>query len=132
MLMRGRVADMLFWTAIGFVAASFVLAFIGVETSPGATRELIFRWHESFGLLSLIALLATFAAYGLGKRRIRGPMRNWLPRFRAAITVIFYGLLILQPFSGWLLASHEASQFRFLAGCSIRSPPPATCSPSLA
>jgi cytochrome b561 len=104
--MHRRLSDTLFLITIGFVATSFVLGLTGHETS-GATAEAIFRWHEGFGVLSLIALLAALAAGAFGNRGFRAPARGWLPRFRTAILAILYALLVLQPFSGWLLASLE-------------------------
>jgi cytochrome b561 len=104
--MHRRLSDTLFLITIGFVATSFVLGLTGHETS-GATAEAIFRWHEGFGVLSLIAVLTALAARALDKRGFSAPLRGWLPRFRMAVLALLYALLVLQPFSGWLLASLE-------------------------
>jgi cytochrome b561 len=103
--MRRGLADGLFWMAIVFVAASFLLGFAGAEMSSGPVSELILQWHKAFGLLSLIVWLGAVVAYAFGKRRFSTPLRFWALRFRSTVLAILYALLIVQPLSGWLLAS---------------------------
>jgi len=115
--MHWRLGRMLFWTAIGLVAAAFVLALVGEKASSTNARELILHWHEWLGLLSLVAIVVALAARQLGKYAGKPPLPNWLPRLRRAVRLLLYTLLILQPLSGWLLASHEgklASFFRWI------------------
>jgi cytochrome b561 len=40
-------------------------------------------------------------------------MPKWLPRYRAVVDVSLYVLLVIQPISGWLLASHEGKLASF-------------------
>jgi cytochrome b561 len=48
---------------------------------------------------------------------MRPPRRflpRWLPGFRAGVEVLLYALLIIQPISGWLLASHAGTLASFV------------------
>ncbi|HLH51147.1 MAG TPA: cytochrome b/b6 domain-containing protein [Roseiarcus sp.] len=105
--MKHGLAEGLFWTAIGLVGGSFVLGGLGVEMSPGPAAELLLQWHKAFGLLSLVAWLAAVAAFVAGGRRLSVPLRRWPAPLRATILTLLYMLLILQPVSGWFLASLE-------------------------
>ena len=107
----------LFWTTIGLVAGSFVLALVGEEISSTRVREQILNWHEWLGLLSLPTLIATLIAQWLDKHPDSSPLPLWLPWLRGAVGVFLYVLLVLQPLSGWLLASHRGSQPRSSVGC---------------
>ena len=49
--MRWHLGRTLFWTTIGLVAGSFVLALVGEEISSTRVREQILNWHEWLGLL---------------------------------------------------------------------------------
>jgi cytochrome b561 len=105
--MKHGLAEGLFWTAIGFVGASFVVGGVGVEMSPGPSAELLLQWHKAFGLLSLVAWLAAVVAFAARGRQMSGPLRRWPAALRATILTLLYMLLILQPVSGWFLASLE-------------------------
>jgi cytochrome b561 len=96
--MKRRLAERLFWTAIGF---------IGVEMSPGPTAERLLQWHKAFGLLSLAAWLAAVVAFVASGRRLSAPLRRWPTPLRSTVLTLLYMLLILQPISGWYLASLE-------------------------
>lgn len=113
--MRWHLGRTLFWTTIGLVAGSFVLALVGEEISSTRVREQILNWHEWLGLLSLLTLIATLITQWFDKHPRSLPLPHWLPWLRGAVGVFLYILLLLQPLSGWLLASHEgklASFFR--------------------
>jgi cytochrome b561 len=103
--MKRWFAEGLFWAAIGFVGCSFALGGIGVEISSGSRAELALQWHKTFGLLSLLATLAAAIGFAYGKGRLSAPHRFWTIWFRTPIFALLYILLILQPVSGWLLAS---------------------------
>lgn len=111
--MHWSLGRALFWTTIGLVAGSFVLALVGEEMSPTRERELILHWHEWIGLLSLFTLIATLIVQWFGKHARRLPLPHWLPWLRGTIEVMLYILLVLQPLSGWLLASHEGKLASF-------------------
>jgi len=68
---------------------------------------MILHWHAWLGLLTLPVLIGAVAARWLDRLPSELPLASWLPRFRRAVEVMLYMLLVLQPFSGWLLASHE-------------------------
>jgi cytochrome b561 len=105
--MRRRLAEGLFWAAIGLVAGSFVLGGVGVEMSPGPRADVVLQWHKAFGLLSLVAWLVAAAAFIAGGRGVSTPLRRWPAPLRVTILTLLCILLILQPMSGWLLASLE-------------------------
>src|SRR5579859_7079280 len=105
--MKHGLAEGHFWTAIGLVGGSFVLGGIGVEMSPGPTAERLLQWHKAFGLLSLAAWLAAVVAFVAGGRRLSAPLRRWPAPLRSTVLALLYMLLILQPISGWYLASLE-------------------------
>jgi cytochrome b561 len=118
--MRWHIGRVLFWVAIGLVTSSFVLALVGEETASTTTQQTLLLWHEWIGLSSLAVLLVSFAVHALDVRPPRRLLPNWLPRFRAAVDVSFYALLILQPISGWLLASHEGKLATFFGWTVLR------------
>ena len=103
--MRWHAGRVLLWTAFGLVACSFLLAVAGEETASTTTKRTLLLWHEWIGLGSLVAL---------DSRRSRRLMPKWLPRYRAVVDVSLYVLLVIQPISGWLLASHEGKLASFL------------------
>ena len=111
--MRWHIGRVLFWIAIGLVTSSFVLALVGEETASTTAKQTLLLWHEWIGLSSLAVLLVSFAVDTLAVRRPRRLLPNWLPRFRTVIDLLFYALLIIQPISGWLLASHEGKLASF-------------------
>ena len=105
--MQWHAGRVLFWTAIGLVACSFLLAIGGEETASTTTKQTLLLWHEWVGLGSLVVLLLAFTIHALDSRRSRRILPKWLPQFRAVVDVSLYVLLVIQPISGWLLASHE-------------------------
>ena len=111
--MRWHIGRVLFWVAIGLVTSSFVLALVGEETASTTAKRTLLLWHEWIGLSSLAVLLVSFAVHSLDVRRPSRLLPNWLPRFRAVVDVAFYALLVIQPISGWLLASHEGKLASF-------------------
>ena len=110
--MRWRVVDKLFWITIGVVMAAFLLARIGEETPSLQVREYVLYWHEWLGLLSWIMIIVVLMMR-FAEPIHRPPLPNWLPGLRCTFTVLFYILLVLQPLSGWLLASHEGKLASF-------------------
>ena len=112
--MHRRFADALYWLPIGFVTAAFVLAAVGEETSSAQARVVILHAHEWLGLLSLVTLIAALTARWRDKTHPKRPLPNWLPRLRRTAEVTLYTLLLLQPLSGWLLASYEGKLTAFL------------------
>ena len=111
--MRWHFGRFLFWVAIGLVTSSFVLALVGEETASTSAKQALLLWHEWIGLCSLAVLIVSFAVNALDVHRPRRLLSNWLPRFRAVVDVSFYALLVVQPISGWLLASHEGKLASF-------------------
>jgi cytochrome b561 len=111
--MRWPVVDKLFWTTIGVVMAAFLLALIGEETPSLQVRNYVLYWHEWLGLLSWIMIIVVLMMR-FAEPTHRPPLPNWLPGLRRTLTVLFYILLVLQPLSGWLLASHEGKLASFL------------------
>jgi cytochrome b561 len=118
--MQWHAGRALFWTAIGLVVCSFLLAVAGEETGSATTKQTLLLWHESIGLASLLVLLLAFTIHALDSRRSRRLLPNWLPRLRALTDVLLYVLLVIQPISGWLLASHEG-QLASLFGWTLPS-----------
>jgi cytochrome b561 len=112
-LMRWRPATVLYWTAIGLVATAFALALLGEEMASRHVRDVTLRWHEWLGLLALVVFIAAVIARWVGKLPFIHPMPEWLPWLRAATKAVLYILLIIQPLSGWLLASHEGKLASF-------------------
>jgi cytochrome b561 len=108
-----RLGRILFWMIMGLVAAAFLLAVIGEEVSSPHARELVLVWHEWLGLLSLPVLVAMFVVRRFVERPSRSLMPHWLPWLRRATEVALYVLLVLQPLSGWLLASHAGKLASF-------------------
>lgn len=105
--MQWHAGRALFWTAIGLVVCSFLLAMVGEETTSTTTRQTLLLWHEWIGLGSLFVLVLSFAVHAMDSRRSMRILPTWLPRLRALMDISLYVLLVLQPISGWLLASHE-------------------------
>ena len=106
-IMQWHAGRALFWTAIGLVVCSFLLAVAGEETASATTKRTLLLWHESVGLGSLVVLLLAFSIHAPDSRRSKRILPKWLPLFRAVVDVSLYVLLVIQPISGWLLASHE-------------------------
>src|SRR5579863_1088799 len=111
--MQWHSGRMFFWLAIGLVTSSFVLALVGEETSSTEAKLTLLHWHEWIGFSSLVVLIFSFVLHSLDMRPPRRLMPRWLPRLRAAVEVSLYVLLVLQPISGWLLASHEGKLASF-------------------
>ena len=111
--MRWHAGRGLFWTAIGLVAASFALAMLGEELASATIKQMLLLWHEWIGLSALIALLGSFALHAVDPHRTRRLIPKWLPAFRSVVDGVLYALLVLQPLSGWLLASHEGKLASF-------------------
>jgi cytochrome b561 len=103
--MRFGIAEGLFWAAIALIAASFVLGGFGTEISSDRYSVALLQWHKAFGLLSLILWLAAALAAASTKRRFSAPLRFWAARLRGPILALLFLLVVLQPVSGWLLAS---------------------------
>ncbi|MGA2792428.1 MAG: cytochrome b/b6 domain-containing protein [Roseiarcus sp.] len=95
-------------------AASFVLALVGEEATSDRVRQLSLLWHEWFGLFSFVALVAMFAARWFSKRHSRRPAAKRFRDSRQIREAVLYALLLIQPFSGWLLASLEGKLGTFL------------------
>lgn len=111
--MQWHIGRKLVWVAIGLVASSVVLAVAGIETASTTAKRTLLNWHESIGLSSLVVLLIALAVHSLDAHPPRRVMPRWLPGIRAAVEVSFYALLVVQPISGWLLASHEGKLASF-------------------
>lgn len=111
--MQWHAGRVLFWTAIGLVASSLLLALVGDETTSTVTKQTLLLWHEWIGLSSLVVLVLAFTSHALDNRPPRRLLPKWLPRFRAMVDVSLYVLLVIQPISGWLLASHEGKLASF-------------------
>ena len=111
--MSWRAANVLYWTAIGLVTAAFILALLGEEAPSAQVRDVTLRWHEWLGLLALAVFIAALIARWLGEHPFVHPMPEWLPWLRGATKAVLYVLLVLQPLSGWLLASHEGKLTSF-------------------
>ena len=111
--MRWHPATVVYWTAIGLVAAAFVLALLGEEMSSTDLRDVTLRWHERLGLLALLIFVTAIVARCAGKIPFVHPMPEWLPWLRAATQGVLYVLIIMQPLSGWLLAGHEGKLASF-------------------
>jgi len=111
--MSWRSANVLYWTAIGLVTAAFILALLGEEAPSAQVRDATLRWHEWLGLLALAVFIAALIARWLGEHPFVHPMPEWLPWLRGATKAVLYVLLVLQPLSGWLLASHEGKLTSF-------------------
>ncbi len=112
-IMQWHAGRVLFWTAIGLVTCSFLLAVAGEETASTTTKQTLLLWHEWVGLGSLVVLLFAFSIHALDSHRSKRILPKWLPRFRAVVDVSLYVLLVVQPISGWLLASHEGKLASF-------------------
>jgi len=111
--MRWHPATVLYWMAIGLVTTAFMLALLGEETPSTYARDAALRSHEWLGLLALLVFVAALIARWLGKLPFLHPMPEWLSSLRASTKAVLYVLLILQPLSGWLLASHEGKLTSF-------------------
>lgn len=126
--MSGHIERPLFWASVALVAASFALAMAGEQVSSPDLRDRVLHWHEWLGLLSLPTVVAALVARCFAPRHLL-PLPHWLPRVRHSLEIALYILLVLQPLSGWLLASHEGKLASF-AGWSL--PPLASPSSHLA
>ena len=83
--MRWQWGRTLFWTTIGLVAGSFVLALVGEEISSTRVREQILNWHEWLGLLAANAYRHTdrpvvrqaSGQFALARLASLAPWRRW-------------------------------------------------------
>lgn len=113
--MHRRVGRVLFWWVIGLVAGAFMLAVAGEETASTAAKQRLLNWHEWIGLSSLVVLILSFAVHYLDLHPRKRLMPRWLPGLRVTLELLLYVLLVLQPISGWLLASHEGNLATFFS-----------------
>lgn len=123
--MRWRLETSLFCVAIGLVVAAFALAWAGGRVSA-ELRPSLLAWHEAVGFLSMFPLAAALVARYAARRPRPMPLPDWLPLLRREIVLLLYLLVVLQPLSGWLLASNEGkllSLFRWVLP-SLSSPSP--------
>lgn len=101
-----QLAKILFWVTSGLVSAAFILALAGEEFGSSRVRPLLLAWHELAGALSLFSLVAMLIVRRIG-RRPSEPLPHWHPVVRRTLSVTLCVLLVLQPISGWLLASYQ-------------------------
>jgi cytochrome b561 len=105
--MRWRRERTLFWITIGLVSIALSLAVVGEESSSPDLKAAMLQWHEWAGLLSFPALIAALTERWLDRRHHLLPVPHWLPWLRRGLEISLYILLLLQPLSGWLLASDQ-------------------------
>ena len=102
-----RLERTLFWITVGLVSIALLLAVAGEESPSPNVRTKILQWHEWIGLLSLPSLAAALAARWFDRHHHLLPLPHWLPWLRRGLEISLYILLLLQPLSGWLLASDQ-------------------------
>ena len=105
--MRWRLERTLFWITVGLVSIALLLAVAGEESSSPTVRTKILQWHEWIGLLSLPSLTAALTARWFDRHHHLLALPHWLPWLRRGLEISLYILLLLQPLSGWLLASDQ-------------------------
>jgi cytochrome b561 len=105
--MRWRLERTLFWITVGLVSIALLLAVAGEESSSPTVRTKILQWHEWIGLLSLPSLAAALTARWFDRHHHLLALPHWLPWLRRGLEISLYILLLLQPLSGWLLASDQ-------------------------
>ncbi len=100
-----RVAITLHWLIAGFILA-LVPVGLWMEDAPKAIQLNIYQMHKSFGLMVLFLSLAR-----LGWRFMNPPpplpdTMKPIEKFAAHAThLVFYGLIIAIPLSGWMMVS---------------------------
>jgi cytochrome b561 len=107
--MHGRWAHRLLWFVVALVGAALLLAVTAEEVASVQLRGRVLAWHEWLGLASLPMLIAALVIHWRSRHPHRRRVPEWPPYIRQSIRLALYVLLVLQPLSGWLLASHEGT-----------------------
>jgi cytochrome b561 len=111
----GSVAKFLHWAIVLLILPQYFLADIADELPKGSPRasELL-GLHKSIGLLVFILALVRIG-WKLTHRTNPAPLGEviWQRKAATAGHVILYVLILLQPLSGWAMASASGHSIRF-------------------
>jgi cytochrome b561 len=103
----GSVAKFLHWSIVLLLIPQYFLAEAAEEAADGSLGQAsLFGWHKSIGLLVLLLAVARIA-WKMLNRPHPAPLDKvvWQRRAAAAGHGLLYLLILLQPLSGWLMAS---------------------------
>jgi cytochrome b561/polyisoprenoid-binding protein YceI len=99
------VAIALHWLiAIGIVGMILFGWYMG-DLPDGEQKYAFYQLHKSFGITILVLSVARIVWRLMNPPPAEPPMPGWQSLSAKAVHVIFYGLIILMPLTGWMLAS---------------------------
>lgn len=103
----GSVAKFLHWSIVLLLVPQYFLAEAAEEVADGSLEQAsILGWHKSIGLLVLLLAVAR-VAWKIVNRPHPAALGDvaWQRKAAAAGHGLLYLLILLQPLSGWLMAS---------------------------
>ena len=102
----GAVAKLLHWGILALIIAQYVLAEAAEELEDGPDKLATIANHKSIGLLILLLMLARIG-WKLANRGLPQPVPMARPQRIAAAAGhgILYLLLLVLPFSGWMMST---------------------------
>jgi cytochrome b561 len=117
----GAITKVLHWAVVILIITQFALGitmaslpFNGDETAGGYTRFEWFQWHQSFGLLMLLAVIARIIW------RRRSTLPDWAEgltqgdrKYAHVVERVLYWLMVLVPLSGLLLVMTKVDHVYF-------------------
>jgi cytochrome b561 len=103
----GSVAKFLHWSIVLLLIPQYFLAEAAEDFADGSLEQAsVYGWHKSIGLLVLLLAVARIA-WRIINRPHPAALGNvaWQRKAAAAGHGLLYLLILLQPLSGWLMAS---------------------------
>jgi len=109
----GSIAKCFHWTVAIFIFVEFVLGWTAVSLPLSPAKLNLFVWHKSIGLLVLLIVMLRLGW------RLAGPVPQppiTMPRWQQTASLadhwLQYALMLLLPFSGWIIDSAANIPFR--------------------
>jgi cytochrome b561 len=102
----GSIAKLLHWSIVLLIIAQLALAKTAADLPTGLRKLEILAWHKSFGMTILMLALLRLAWRYTNPRPAPLPGTPRWQRIAAAVSHgLLYGLILLQPLTGWLMSS---------------------------
>jgi cytochrome b561 len=106
-----KVAMALHWIIAVLIIVNYALYLIS-DPMPDAQRKAYMLWHMSIGITVLgLSFVRLFWRLGHKPPALPAEISRWQAMLSKFVHIIFYGLIIAIPFSGWLMVSaHPGAQ----------------------
>jgi len=102
----GSIAKLLHWSIVLLIIAQLVLANAAADLPNGIRKLEVLAWHKSGGMLILMLAVVRLAWRYANVRPAPPPtMPRWQRITAASTHGLLYGLILVQPVTGWLMSS---------------------------